>query len=127
MKNLEQDIKSSAWIRYKIRNNDSYAQNFYAALCGNHFQRNEFISLLKGETWHCTWIHAGVIISQIRQEESIYWYYSGMSDTGSSYEDDDFKRHELFYVREGEITKEVEQDLKKIGWLVANNLSREGA
>lgn len=116
--NLTQEIRSSKWLSQKIKANDSYAQNLYAALCDNIFQKNEFLTILKGVTWSCTWDHAGLTLSNIRGEPAEYFYYSGLFNTESSYEDDDFKRHELNYVSEGEVTHEVRQDLRQLGWIV---------
>ena len=33
--NLERDIRGTDWIIKKIRKQEIYAQNFYAALCNN--------------------------------------------------------------------------------------------
>jgi hypothetical protein len=49
--NLDQDVEACDWICAKIRARDDYAQNFYAALCNNEFQRNKVWPILKNQTW----------------------------------------------------------------------------
>jgi hypothetical protein len=91
-----------------------YAQNLYAALCNNEFVKNDVWPLLKGDTWGCSWRYAGGIIADIREEgDYIDWYCSGTT------------REELNgvggdYVREGEVTDQIRQDLKSIGWIVCD-------
>ena len=39
--NLEYDLRSTKWICDSAKNTKTYAQNLYAALCNNEFQKNE--------------------------------------------------------------------------------------
>ena len=116
--NLEYDVEGCDWICAKIRSNTSYAQNFYAALCNNEFQRNEVWPILKDQTWGCTWRYAGGIVAHIRQEgDYIDWYCSGIR-SGMMLSDSEAEQdHNNNFVSEGLITDEVRQDLLRIGWV----------
>jgi bifunctional DNA-binding transcriptional regulator/antitoxin component of YhaV-PrlF toxin-antitoxin module len=96
--NLEKDIKDCQYIVDKVRSDDVYAQSLYAALCNNHYHKNDFVLALKGENgWYCSWRYAGGIIADIQCKGSYMdWYCSG---------------------GEGDISDEVAEDLKKIGWI----------
>jgi hypothetical protein len=108
--NLDQDVEACDWICAKIRARDDYAQNFYAALCNNEFQRNEVWPILKNQTWGCTWRYAGGIVAYVRdQGDYIDWYCSGLrSEVGQGNNG---------YVSEGYITDEVRKDLLRLGWI----------
>lgn len=127
--NMEYDLRTTEWILEKVRNSRVYAQNLYAALCNNDFQKNEFMPLLSGATWSCSWRHAGGIIADMRQEgDYIDWYCSGIRDTGFEIDDDQFQQmsteqRELYieaksFVGESVVTDEIREDLKRLGWSV---------
>ena len=110
--NLEYDLRSTEWICDKVKD-DKYAQNLYAALCNNDFQKNDMMPILRGQTWGCSWRHAGGILADMREEgDYIDWYCSGIRGDGSSEMPPDG------FVGEGYITDEVRADLKKLGWVV---------
>lgn len=110
--NLEYDLRSTEWILEKVRNSDSYAQNLYAALCNNNFQRNEVMPILKDQTWGCSWRHAGGIIADMREQgDYIDWYCSGIKHNDEPTE----------FIGEGKVTEEIQADLFKLGWIVVNN------
>jgi hypothetical protein len=91
--------------------NDKYAQNLYAALCNNQFQKNEVITILEDQRWSCSWRYAGGIISDIQGKGNyIDWYCSGILyiDVSENTHSD--------YVSEGTVTEEIINDLKLIGW-----------
>jgi len=105
--NMEYDLRTTDWILEKVRNSEQYAQNLYAAMCNNDFQRNDVLPILKDQYWHCSWRHAGGIIADMRQEgDYIDWYCSGIRDS-----------YEGGYVSESVITDEIREDLFKLGWL----------
>lgn len=109
--NLEYDLRSTDWILKKVRENDDYAQNLYAALCNNDFVKNEVWPLLKEEDWGCSWRYAGGIIADMREEgDYMDWYCSGIGRYDGS-------------VSEGIVTEEIEDDLLKLGWIVRENES----
>lgn len=116
--NLEWDLLTTEWILDKVRSSESYAQNLYAALCNNDFQRQEIMPILRDQAWGCTWRYAGGIIADMRQQgDYIDWYCSGMAggdEPGVYQEAHDLRRKQ--YVPEGVITDEVAQDLLKLGW-----------
>ena len=116
--NLEYDLRSTRWICDKAKASESYAQNIYAALCTQPWQKNDVWPLLKGETWSCTWRYAGGIVADMRQEgDYIDWYCSGIRDI--DYDEDINKQwDERRYVSEGTVTEEIQNDLQQIGWAV---------
>ena len=78
---LEQDIRTCAWMMQKVRDSENDAQNLYAAMCNNVFQKNEVWPKLKDEYWSCSWRSAGGLISRLRNEgDYMDWYCSGIGD-----------------------------------------------
>jgi hypothetical protein len=115
--NLEYDLRSTDWMLTKVRENQTYAQNLYAALCNNDFVRADAWPILKEEHWGCSWRYAGGIIADMQQQgDYIDWYCSGIGD-GLGNGDADGTRG---YVGEGFVTEEIRQDLKTLGWLVVD-------
>jgi hypothetical protein len=117
--NLEYDLLTTDWILEKVRSNDAYAQNLYAAMCNNGFIRLEVIPVLKQEEWSCSWRYAGGIVADMRQQgDYIDWYCSGIRN-----DYDDEEAGKLWdgrnYVGEGCITDEIRNDLQRLGWAVA--------
>ena len=94
----------------------AYAQNLYAALCNQDWQRNEVWTLLKDQRWSCSWRHAGGIVADMREEgDYIDWYCSGIQS------EPDENWIDLGHVSEGTVTDQIREDLFKLGWLPANN------
>lgn len=108
--NLERDIRSTDWVLDKIRDNEIYAQNFYAALCNNQYQPQDVWGILTNITWNCDWRYSANLIADIRQKEDyLTWYCSG---TG-------FKVYDLAgFVEESYVTDEIESDINTLGWLL---------
>ena len=110
---LEYDLRTTPWILEKVRNNDSYAQNLYAAMCNMRWQKLDVLPILKDQFWSCSWRHSGGIIADMQQKgDYIDWYCSGIRG-GASY-DDDIKDG---FVSEGYVTEEIKMDLNKLGWV----------
>jgi hypothetical protein len=116
--NLEYDLRTTDWILDKVRNSKSYAQNLYAAMCNNDFQRAEMWPILTDKTWGCSWRSAGGIVADMRQEgDYIDWYCSGIrNDTGHDPSLNLFYPND--YVSESVVTEEIESDLAQLGWIV---------
>ena len=115
--NLEYDLRSTDWILDKVRASDVYAQNIYAALCNNDFQRNDVMPILKNETWSCSWRHAGgVVADMIGKGDYMDWYCSG-SASGQAMSAENYIHG---HVQEGAVTDEVLEDLFKLGWIVSS-------
>jgi hypothetical protein len=116
--NLEYDLRSTDWILEKVRTNEGYAQNLYAALCNRQFRKKDMWNILKDQRWSCTWRYAGGIIADM-QEKGDYmdWYCSGRSTADYDSYDETYGRMPN-NVPEGYVTSEVEQDLDRLGWLV---------
>ena len=118
--NLEYDLLTTEWILEKVRNDDDYAQNLYAALCNNEFQQIDVLPILKEQTWHCSWRYAGGIVADMQQKgDYINWYCSGI--LGGYSDPDEYPKN----VSEGTITEEVEQDLRRLNWRVLNTNNNE--
>jgi len=117
--NLEYELLTTNWILEKARSSEVYAQNLYAAMCNNSFQKLDVMPILKEERWGCSWRYAGGIIADMLEKgDYIDWYCSGMRgghDMGGSYIRDEF-------VAEGIVTDEIKEDLKKLGWIVIQDL-----
>ena len=114
--NLEYDLRSNKWICDKTKSTKTYAQNLYAALCNQDWQRNEVWPLLKDQRWSCSWRHAGGIVADMREEgDYIDWYCSGIQS------EPDENWIDLGHVSEGTVTDQIREDLFKLGWLPANN------
>ena len=108
---LEYDLRTTDWILEKVRKSDNYAQNLYAAMCNNEFQKRDVWPILKDQRWSCTWRSAGGIIADMRQEgDYIDWYCSGIR----AVDDDTYNE----FVPESTVTEEIEADLLKLGWNV---------
>lgn len=117
---LEYDLRTTNWILAKVRENDVYAQNMYAALCNNDFMKADVWPILKKETWSCSWRYAGGIIADMQQKgDYINWYCSGIKG-GLNYDDNE---REEGYVSEGQVTEEIREDLIELGWIVLDENS----
>ena len=125
MTNLERDMKDAAWFVHKVRDSDSYAQNLYAALCNNAFQKLEVVPVLQDEVWSCTWRYAGGVVADIRCEgDYMDWYCSGIHGDPKEidYAAAEAQGFNLAkYVPESIITDEIRQDLKQLGWIVVED------
>lgn len=129
--NLEYDLRSTKWICDKVKASEAYAQNLYAALCNNEFQRNETWPVLSDQRWSCSWRYAGGIVADMcEQGDYIDWYCSGIQ---GSITDEEFggltkEQQEAYlyaknnFVGECVVTEEVEQDLLQLGWIVIKDL-----
>ena len=110
---LEQDIVASKWMAQKIIDSDTYAQNLYAAICNNLFQKNDVWPRIADFYWSRSWRSAGGIIANIRnQGDYMDWYCSGIISPSNRNSNNDC------YVGESFVTDEIRQDLFAIGWTV---------
>lgn len=112
---LEVDLINSELITEKCKN-QTYAQNLYAALCNVEWQKTDVMPILKSDAWGVSWRSAGRIIATIRDcgEDYMDWYCSGIGKIGDYTDHDIFKR----YCAEGQVTNEIREDLKTLGWHV---------
>lgn len=135
--NMEYDLRTTDWVLEKVRTSEVYAQNLYAAMCNNEFQKiavedtpENIVQVLKDglTTWSCSWRYAGGIIADMQEEgDYINWYCSGIKDT-SKIDDDQFQQltkeqQERYiitknFVGESVVTDEIQKDLLKLGWKV---------
>ena len=136
--NMEYDLRSTQWMLHKVRSNEVYAQNLYAALCNNDFQKIEYentpdnvVRVLRDGpiTWSCSWRYAGGIIADMREEgDYINWYCSGINREYTEEELEDMTEEQqdramvvAKFVPEGVVTNEISEDLLKLGWSVVDD------
>lgn len=120
---MEADLMSSPWILNKVSNSRVYAQNLYAAMCNNNFQKNDVWPTLKGEIWGCSWRAAGGIVADMRgQGDYLDYYCSGIGNYDSGFGLDnivpELDENQRRYVPEGVVTEEIESDLNMLGWVI---------
>ena len=115
--NMEYDLRSSKELCDKVKADDAYAQNLYAAMCNMEWRKRELWPEMKEENWHCSWRHAGGIIADMREQgDYIDWYCSGIGNRDSDLGYGLTGATGVGYVPEGHVTEEVELDLNKLGW-----------
>lgn len=108
--NLELDVRKNTDLIAKIRKEEIYAQNLYAALCNNEFAPKDCWAILSNLKWNCSWRYAADMIADIRNDESYMdWYCSGTGFMGTDF---------TGFVEESFVTDEIQQDLDKMGWIV---------
>jgi len=120
--NLEYDLRVTEWICDKVKASDNYAQNLYAAMCNMQFIKLDTIPILKDQRWSCSWRHSGGIIADMREQgDYIDLYCSGIGSQADGYGLDGtipkLEEDGRTYVPEGEVTEEIKEDLKKLGWV----------
>jgi hypothetical protein len=118
--NMEYDLRSTEWILEKVRTSESYAQNLYAAICNNDFQKLAVVPILTDKTWGASWRSAGGIIADmLGKGDYIDWYCSGIRNDNNYDPDVDIK-FPNGYVPESVVTDEIREDLKRLGWIVVD-------
>jgi hypothetical protein len=120
--NMEYDLRSTKWICDKVKASDAYAQNLYAAMCNMQFIKLDVIPILKDQRWSASWRHSGGIIADMQEKgDYINWYCSGMGGLAGGWDQDSetFEQWQARtkYVPEGVVTEEIQEDLKKLGWV----------
>ena len=124
--NMEYDMRTSDWMVAKARKSEAYAQNLYAAMCNQNFQKNEVWPVLKNQTWSCSWRYAGGIVADMRGEgDYMDWYCSGIqggaSDDMSAEDRAKYHWYQENFVSEGVVTDQIREDLLKLGWVVMDS------
>ena len=116
--NMEYDMSQADWFVSRVRGSDDYAQNLYAALCNNSFQKQDVWLVLKDAYWSCSWRYAGGLVADLQDKGGDYmdWYCSGIGAKEGDYSN---------YVGEGNVTDEIRADLALLGWHVAEEPDSE--
>ena len=119
---MEEDMYDAKWFRTKVREHDYYAQNLYAAICNNEFQKLDVVPILKEQKWSASWRAAGGVVARIQGHgDYLNWYCSGMGGI-LDYEDNHAETRDNGYVEEGLVTDEIREDLQKLGWTVITEI-----
>jgi hypothetical protein len=127
--NMEYDMRTADWMVDKVRASEAYAQNLYAAMCNQDFQKNDVWPVLKNETWSASWRYAGGIVADMRGEgDYMDWYCSGIQGGVSEAElaemteeqQERYHWYEKNFVSESVVTDEIRADLLKLGWIVVD-------
>lgn len=126
--NLEYDLINSNYIVEKTKTSEVYAQNLYAALCNNQFQKLDTWPILKGQIWSCSWRYAGrIIASLVGYGDYLDWYCSGVKNTTEKFELTNLTEEQRMrymqtrdFVPEGNVTDEIRNDLINLGWSIIN-------
>jgi hypothetical protein len=109
---MDLDICQCWWLTEKVRGDEGYAQNLYAAMCNQAWQYQDVWTVLTDKIWSCSWRTAGAIVADIRGEgDYMDWYCSG-----SLGNPDNHGQTPERYVYEGYVTDEIRHDLAEIGW-----------
>jgi hypothetical protein len=119
---MQTDMMDAEWFRNKVQSSKSYAQNLYAAMCNNEFQKQDTWEVLSDNRWSCSWRAAGSVVATLREcdEDYMDYYCSGMGGFGVGDSDPASYYEENGYVKESEITEEIRADLLRLGWVVIN-------
>ena len=114
------DMQAAAWFVAKVRASKSYAQNLYAALCNNDFQKHEVWPMLKNDTWSVSWRGAGSLVADLRNEGDYMDWYCSFQRLPATYDEKEGEEYmaRKHYVSEGTVTDEIREDLGRLGWLV---------
>jgi hypothetical protein len=127
--NMEYDMRTADWMVAKARASEAYAQNLYAAMCNQDFQKNDVWPVLKNQTWSASWRYAGGIVADMRgRGDYMDWYCSGIRSEISESElaemtaeqQQRYHWYEKNFVSESVVTDEIRADLLKLGWLVVD-------
>ena len=129
--NMEFDMRTSDWMVAKVRESRVYAQNLYAAMCNNEFQKQDVWTILKDHVWTCSWRSAGGIVANMRGEgDYIDWYCSGIRDTAVveqsewnilTLEQQIAHKECQAHVGESTVTDEIREDLARLAWTVVTD------
>ena len=114
------DMQAADWFVAKVRASKSYAQNLYAALCNNDFQKHEVWPMLKNDTWSVSWRGAGSLVADLRNEGDYMDWYCSFQRLPATYDEKEGEEYmaRKHYVSEGTVTDEIREDLGRLGWLV---------
>jgi hypothetical protein len=120
------DMQAAAWFVAKVRASKSYAQNLYAALCNNDFQKHEVWPMLKNDTWSVSWRGAGSLVADLRNEGDYMDWYCSFQRLPATYDEKEGEEYmaRKQYVSEGTVTDEIREDLGRLGWLVSTDTKK---
>ena len=120
------DMQAAAWFVAKVRASKSYAQNLYAALCNNDFQKHEVWPMLKNDTWSVSWRGAGSLVADLRNEGDYMDWYCSFQRLPATYDEKEGEEYmaRWQYVSEGTVIDEIREDLGRLGWLVSTDTKK---
>jgi len=116
--NMQTDMMETEWFRNKVKLSKPYAQNLYAAMCNNEFQKQDAWEVLSDNRWSCSWRAAGGVVATLcEQGDYMDYYCSGMGGFADDQTDPEKYYEETGYVRESAVTDEIRADLLRLGWI----------
>lgn len=117
---MQTDMMETEWFRNKVKRSKSYAQNLYAAMCNNEFQKQDTWEVLTDNRWGCSWRAAGGVVATLRDcgEDYMDYYCSGMGAYAIDDKNPEKYYAETGYVHEEVVTDEIRADLLRLGWVV---------
>lgn len=115
------DISNSPLFQKKVLDN-KYAQNLYAAICQNEFQKTTVFNILRDDKFTASWRGAGRFIAELRGigEDYMDFYCSGVAASGMRENMNTAEVDASDQVPEGYITPEIMADLESIKWRPVN-------
>lgn len=122
VESLERDLETTEWILGKVRSDNIYAQNLYAALCNNDFTPNKVWDILTDRRCSFSWRHSGQVIADMVGEGDYGdWYCTGVF--AYTWDNVTMALNLAVYITvpEGYVTCEVREDLLKLGWIVVKS------
>jgi len=123
--NMEDDIMSSSIICQKCSANRWYAQNLYAAMCNNIWQKIDVTAILRDDSWGISWRGSGRVVAEAinshRQDSKhnyMDFYCSGMASGFMEDVTESGEQNVMYvgYLPEGTVSEVIRQDLRDIGW-----------
>jgi hypothetical protein len=117
---MQTDMMEAEWFLNKVKPSKSYAQNLYAAMCNNDFQKQDTWEVLTDNRWSCSWRAAAGVVATLRDcnEDYMDYYCSGMGGFADYNTDPETYYAETGYVQESVVTDEIREDLLRLGWVV---------
>lgn len=115
---FEKDLSQCEFILAKLKADNNYAQNLYAACCNMRLVKVipadgevpsdalRWMLTVDDYAWTASWRYVGGMIAELRNQGECYldYYCSAMTEENPQ------------YVGEGSVTDEIRKDVRAMGW-----------